>query len=75
MVFTNLYSNFSNGKPIAPSNYDGEFVVATFSKINSTINPNSIINPSDVQLLDNLKPYSNLIEQLAENPMTLKKLN
>ena len=43
MGFTDLPSKTPIGKPIAPSNYDEEFVVATISKINS------IINPTDIQ--------------------------
>ena len=62
MGFTNLISRNPIGKPIAFSNDDKEFVIATISKISS------IKNPTIIQLLHKSKRHSKLIGQILENP-------
>ena len=61
MGFTDLISKIPIGKPMPPSIYDRDFVMATIGKFSS------IINPSVIQLLDKLKSHSSLIEQNSEN--------
>ena len=61
MAFTDLILRNPNGKPIPPSKYDENFVLATISK------NNLIINSSCVQLIDKLNSHSYLIGQNSEN--------